>query len=148
MEISQDGQIMARSRTIEERFFEKMIPEPNSGCWLWMGAISGGYGRIGIGSRKDGSRKSELATRVSMKLAGRELRDCDHVLHRCDNTACVNPDHLYAGTPSQNMKDAWDRGQKRGGWKVLNKVYPTRRKRVDKKRWQKDEHGNLTRTID
>lgn len=34
-----------------------------------------------------------------------------HVLHTCDNPRCHRPDHLYAGTPSQNMTDMWARGR-------------------------------------
>lgn len=97
----------------EQRFWEKVFPEPNSGCWLWGGALSGGYGRIGIGSRSDGSRVSLLATRFMLeRICGQPGGD-KHVLHKCDTKACVNPDHLYWGTHSQNMLDAYARGQKK-----------------------------------
>ena len=37
---------------IEERFQDKYIPEPNSGCWLWIGSVGDdGYGNIGEGGR-------------------------------------------------------------------------------------------------
>ena len=96
---------------LQDRFLKKIIPEPNSGCWLWDGASSGGYGRIGIGSRSDGTRKSVLATKVSFELHKGTLPNGLQVLHICDTPSCVNPDHLYAGTRSQNMQDAWDRGR-------------------------------------
>ena len=104
---------MKTAKSLEERFWDKVIPEPNSGCWLWLGALSGGYGRIGIGSRTDGTRKSELATRVAWELFKGPVAPHLGALHKCDNKSCVNPDHLYIGTHSQNMQDAYDRGQKK-----------------------------------
>ena len=104
---------MKAKKSLEERFWDKVIPEPNSGCWLWTGALSGGYGRIGVGSRTDGTRKSDLATRVSWRLFRGEVPSHLDALHKCDNKCCVNPDHLYIGTHSQNMRDAYQRGQKK-----------------------------------
>lgn len=53
------------------------------------------------------------ANRVALQLAGTELSRVQTACHRCDNPACVNPDHLYAGTQQTNAHDRESR--KRGG---------------------------------
>lgn len=83
------------------------IPEPNSGCWLWLGATNKrGYGKIVRRSRQF------LAHRV---MYAQRFGDPGPlgVLHKCDVTCCVNPDHLYAGTQKENVRDAWERGRTR-----------------------------------
>lgn len=90
-----------RLRTpIDSRFWPNVIPEPNSGCWLWLGYSSKGYGRISLGGR---GGKMVNATRVSLRLAGRNVADDAFILHECDTPACVNPDHLTPGTQAKNL---------------------------------------------
>lgn len=85
------------------------IPEPNSGCWLWMGSTAtGGYGRVWH------KGKPELAHRVSYWLACGPTSD-KQVLHRCDNPACVNPDHLFLGDIAGNMGDRDKKGRQARG---------------------------------
>jgi hypothetical protein len=83
------------------RFVRRTIPEPNSGCWLWLGASNGKYGTM----RGDDGRQI-LAHRYSYTRFV-----CDPglhiVLHKCDVTLCVNPAHLRAGTFSENARDYW-----------------------------------------
>jgi len=76
-------------------------------CWLWQGAKvgQGGYGNFGV------DKKHHLAHRVSYELANGPIPDGMWVLHRCDNPPCVNPDHLFLGTRSDNMKDAHQKGR-------------------------------------
>lgn len=90
--------------TARVRFEAKYIPEPNSGCWLWLGAQRAGYGQIRVG-------RTMYATRVSLALAGRPISRGLSACHHCDNTWCVNPDHLFAGNHKDNAQDASRKGR-------------------------------------
>ena len=95
-------------KSIRDRFDEKWMPEPNSGCWLWLGNIWSkrlGYGRFCVNGKK------EKAHRVSWSLANGQIPSDAHVLHSCDNSYCVNPQHLYLGDQARNNLDRDERGR-------------------------------------
>lgn len=70
------------------------------GCLLWTGAADqNGYGVITV------NRKPVGAHRVSWSLANGPIPGGLHILHRCDTPPCINPDHLFLGTPADNVAD-------------------------------------------
>lgn len=92
-------------KALIDRFEEKFIPEPNSGCWIWTGALSDrGYGRFQLNGQ------NQVASRVSFQIYRCEPGHL-HVLHKCDFPACVNPDHLFLGTNRDNCLDKAVKGR-------------------------------------
>lgn len=90
------------------RVLDKVV-EDDAGCWIYTGGIHrNGYGQVGI----DG-RTKELAHRAIWKRHNKvdSIPRGMYVMHKCDRPACVNPDHLELGTPSQNNQDGWNRGR-------------------------------------
>lgn len=86
---------------------DRSVPEPNTGCWLWMLSVNDdGYGTTAIG------RTGVLAHRAAFQFsAGTLIPDGMNVLHRCDTPSCVNPDHLFLGTHTDNMRDMVRKGR-------------------------------------
>jgi HNH endonuclease len=102
------------ARPIKDRFEEKFIPEPNSGCWLWEASCRpNGYGQFGVGRSNKMLRKVDYAHRVAWTLYCGEVPDGLHVLHKCDVRCCVNPDHMFIGTNADNMADKISKGRDR-----------------------------------
>ena len=75
------------------------------GCWEWSSSKNKhGYGRfVCLGQ--------SLAHRVSYIVFHGPLFKNMFVLHKCDNPPCVNPDHLFIGTQTDNMKDCYNKGR-------------------------------------
>ena len=95
--------------TVRERLLNLSIPEPNSGCWLWLGAIHQaprglGYGHFIIRG------KNIPAHRASWQEFNGPIPENTKVLHKCDVSHCINPSHLYLGNQSDNNIDMWHRG--------------------------------------
>ena len=77
-------------------------------CWIWTAGTRGnGYGTLKL------NRKSIDAHRVSWMLTNGIIPDGVWVLHHCDNRLCVRPDHLFLGTPRDNVIDMMKKGREK-----------------------------------
>ena len=95
---------------LHARLMSKTSLEP-TGCWEWQGSTRNGYGRITVGSRKDGSRKTMSTHRLAYELHYGEIPKGMEICHKCDNRRCVNPYHLFLGTRQDNIDDREQKGR-------------------------------------
>lgn len=98
----------------EWRFWAKV--DTSGDCWEWQGAKTPtGYGMFGLGG------KTVQAHRASWFFVfGEVLKSTQHLLHKCDNPGCVNPDHLRIGEAIDNVTDMIAKGRQslRNGTKL------------------------------
>lgn len=97
------------AENLETRFWRKVARRGPDECWLWTGSVFSEqrpYGCFGIKGR------SFRAHRVAWSLAnGRDIPAGKVVCHACDNPRCVNPAHIWLGTPLENMRDMLRKGR-------------------------------------
>ena len=96
---------------VYQRLIRHMEINKTTGCWEWQGSKRSGYGRMIIGSRTDGTRKTVSTHRLSYELNYGEIPQGMEICHKCDNPCCINPDHLFAGTRQDNIDDRERKGR-------------------------------------
>lgn len=107
-------------------FWNKVSIKGPSECWEWLNHGSKqGYGML----RYPRTRNTVMAHRISWLLTNGPIPEGFKVLHKCDNPPCVNPNHLFLGTQTDNMQDAMRKGRRRfytgpkpNAWKISPEI--------------------------
>lgn len=119
------------------RFWRRVNVASGDECWIWIGACDrDGYGLflINANDEHDGRRICMHAQRFAWTLFNSPIIGDLHVLHHCDNPACVNPAHLFLGTNADNVADRDRKGRTVSGWhtqpdrmrQIVNMLVPPR----------------------
>jgi hypothetical protein len=84
---------------------------PGGDCWEWKAGVDkDGYGRFSV--RKNNKQIATKSHRVAYEMfTGKLIPEGLFVCHKCDNPSCVNPDHLFLGTISDNTRDMFNKNR-------------------------------------
>lgn len=101
----------------EDRFWKRVDKGKENECWEWRAGKTRkvvGYGSFFW------NNKRILSHRYSWEFHFGKIPKGNSVLHKCDNSICVNPNHLYLGTQADNCKDMAKRERKEKTLKITN----------------------------
>lgn len=91
---------------IKSHLLDTIVQEPNTGCFLWTkNCDKDGYGKVYY------KNKHWRAHRLSFHIFKNNVKTKDLVCHKCDTPSCINPEHLFIGTPLLNMRDKVKKGR-------------------------------------
>lgn len=95
-----------REKAIKAFWNKVDIGEIND-CWNWKASCNKqGYGHVSFGG------KHMQSHRVAWELTNGSIESGMFLCHKCDNPKCVNPNHMFIGTPKDNMQDMITKGRK------------------------------------
>lgn len=95
----------------QDRFMKYVDKTGLNGCWNWIGAIDQGYGKFRIDDKNIPAHRASVLFFHKQNINFSGLLVC----HKCDNTRCVNPDHLFLGTHQDNVDDKMRKGRHNTG---------------------------------
>lgn len=110
-------------KDLKDRFLSKIDYPSDSSCWIWNGSRRpNGYGKLVIKTGK----KEVGAHRLSYYLFHGNFNEQMFICHKCDNPPCVNPMHLFVGSPKDNVSDMIRKKRQRPGikWQLLKTQCP------------------------
>lgn len=91
---------------LDVRLYSKISKFTDNGCWEMEPPINKRYPILQF------EGKATRASRISWSLFHKKKFPKNKLcLHKCDNTKCINPSHLFIGTQTQNMKDMIKKGR-------------------------------------
>lgn len=94
-------------KTVAQLLVEHRRIDSQTGCWEFVGKLNGRrYGRLAIGGKRE-----QIHRWSAIQYLGFRPASGLNVLHRCDNTLCFNPEHLFIGTQADNVRDMQAKGR-------------------------------------
>src|SRR6266481_5793603 len=113
--------VIRRAKGTRRERWEFYVPNrPVGKCWEWQGHRN----ELGYGQMRTGKGPLERAHRLAWEFLNGPIPLGIQVLHHCDNPPCVNPAHLWLGTPMDNMRDMTAKGRRRRRPGDLRKTIP------------------------
>ncbi len=124
--------------SVEQRLLANSIPEPNSGCRLWLGKVhkTSGYAQIWHQGRH------RNASRVAHEVWIGPIPEGKMVCHHCDMPACIEPTHIYAGTALDNHNDMVRRGRQKLNISGL-KAYTDAKRKPKLSAWGRKRYAGM-----